>query len=850
MKTFPITFILLCWMVTGFLSTPIQASEESKSHSLSFRENIQAPLNPLQILKLETTLPGQVEVMDGKGDTYFQSAIKDTLSFLIGGAIGTQQVLLLDKKGRLLDRLIFEVDCKTEINDASGTYKELLSVLYHSMTGSWKREADIRKFNGQYYHTFVSWLRDHVHALKGMKYYYPEIKTGIDLYGDSQREDGMIWDNYTHLPGSYWEQRFRYGEFVRHYPGNSMIFTRIPVENDVEYLFIEGIYYTWKASGDTEWMKGMLDKALKAVEYSTESPYRWSEKFQLLKRGYTIDTWDFQNDEDAAISVGPGNLPDPMIITNEHTRFGIMYGDNTGMIASCRYLAEMLKTADRQTEAKAMRTLAEELETRLNQLSWNGLFFTHHVPEEENLVRDLGVDEKSQVSLSNAYSLNRGIAHDKAVEIIKTYQRIREEMPKSSPGEFYTIYPPFESGYGSHNSKWNYMNGGVISIVAGELAHGAFEHGFETYGVDILKRQLALAKTTNDYLHCTYRGKMPEEPTRNFTTLSLKEIANTDFAGETIEGVMGWTNEGTNDLHAFPSGKRKFNNIPFEIIAPEENTRRACLGLSSQQGYAATASLKVGKKAKSLYLLHTTNHVTYCGNMVLKYADGSTYTEYFTSGKVTHWWYPEAPVYRKQMPRLQVAWVGKNQHSDKVGVGNYGINNPHPEKVIDEIVFHAAENGAKWMVLGLTFSDYEVLFMPEIISGGIPDNWGAAAIVYALTEGLAGVVDQGVAFDKALLAPRWAAAGENRVSATIKYESSKGYVTYTYLLEADELSISFTGTASATDLQILLPDDTGIKAVYLDGTEIPTSLMKVESSSYLIAKTKGKGVHQLVVRFD
>ena len=175
-------------------------------------------------------------------------------------------------------------------------------------------------------------------------YYYPELKSGIDLYGDSQRSDGMIWDNYTHRytkeEGSYWVQRFRYGDFVRIVEENNKVFTRIPVENDVEYLFIEGIYYTWKATGDDDWMNGMLDKALKALDYSRNDPLRWSEKYELLKRGYTIDTWDFQNDEDASISSGEGNLVDPMVIQEDKTRFGIMYGDNTGMAASCGYLAE------------------------------------------------------------------------------------------------------------------------------------------------------------------------------------------------------------------------------------------------------------------------------------------------------------------------------------------------------------------------------------------------------------------------------------------------------------------------------------------------------------------------------
>ncbi len=57
-------------------------------------------------------------------------------------------------------------------------------------------------------------------------------------------------------------------------------FTRVPIENDVEYLYLEGIYYTWKATGDDEWMKGLLDNAIKAYNYSVTDKYRWSENNQ------------------------------------------------------------------------------------------------------------------------------------------------------------------------------------------------------------------------------------------------------------------------------------------------------------------------------------------------------------------------------------------------------------------------------------------------------------------------------------------------------------------------------------------------------------------------------------------
>ena len=105
-------------------------------------------------------------------------------------------------------------------------------------------------------------------------------------------------------------------------------------------------------------------------------------------------------------------------------------------------------------EAQEMRKLADELEERLNRISWNGRFYTHWVPEDANFHPDLGVDMSSQVSLSNAYSLNRGIAQQQARAIIQSYAAIRKQMPDSSPGEFYSIFPPFQ-----RDSVWSKIFG-------------------------------------------------------------------------------------------------------------------------------------------------------------------------------------------------------------------------------------------------------------------------------------------------------------------------------------------------------------------------------------------------------
>src|SRR5699024_4222289 len=97
--------------------------------------------------------------------------------------------------------------------------------------------------------------------------------------------------------------------------------------------------------------------------------------------------------------------------------------------------------------ADKMRALSHDLKKRLDKISWEGNYYLHQVPEDPDVDRDLGVDQSKQVSLSNAYSLNRSLTHEQCKSIIKTYQKIREEMPSSSPGEWYSIYPPFPKGF-------------------------------------------------------------------------------------------------------------------------------------------------------------------------------------------------------------------------------------------------------------------------------------------------------------------------------------------------------------------------------------------------------------------
>ena len=796
---------------------------------------------PLDEITISGFKKGTLRILDGNDNLFLTKQVDGTpFSYKVGGALGIQTVLFLNKKQELEDWASYKIDTQTEIKDKGGRYEKLLATLYWTMASERGGPTNIARYNGKFYEFFVRWLRDHVHTMKGMKYFYPNLKSAINLYAEYQHNNGMIYDNIYkrdqgHRP-NYWEKRFNYDNFMEISDDGWYELKRLPIECDVEYLFLEGIYYTWKATGDTEWMKSLLDKALKAVEYSTTNPYRWSEKYQLIKRGFTIDTWDFQSDIDAV---------DPMVIDNDKTKFGIMYGDNTGFAIGLAFLSEMLEVANRPDDAKRIKQLEKEIRERLDKLAWNGNYFRHHVPENPDFVRDFGVDHEALVSLSNSYSVNRGITHEQVVSIIKTYLRIRSEMPETSPGEWYGIYPPFERGFGGHSMKWEYVNGGVLSIVAGELAHGAFEHGYETYGVEVLNKMADIALTTKDYLHCTYRGAMPEKPVRNFTTLSLAKVANGDIRGEGAPGVRGWfDHDPNNDLRNLPTGLHSYQEIPFEVVDPATNNSKSCLLLSSAgDNYATQITLPVNKKAASIYFLHACARSADVGTITIEYNDGSAAVDYINNSKISSWYMPAD----RKNGNCRLGWWGANGNFTNVGCAVYGYNNPNPDKEITNIRFDSFKNGAAWGVLAVTLCDSPVFFMPDTVSFGIPDNWGAGAVTYALLEGLAGVKDTGVSFDKVLFAPRWEAAGVAEVEATVKYEASDGYVSYKYEKRGKILNVLITGNGKTFDTELLLPEDALVKTVTVNEATQPFTIRKVENSSYCCFSIDGIGVKDIKI---
>ncbi len=813
-------------------------------------ENLQEKdeFKPLDVIKIYTSTPCTLQVLDAYGKIYKEIAdVNSRFSIQIGGALGNHTILCFDTKSKLLGISSFKVNAKTEINDSAGFYKDLLFMLRWSLVGE-RGEVGNFRFQNHIYKLFVPWIRDHTHTLKAMKYFDARLKDGVDLYAKTQRSDGMIYDNiYKRSPEpNWWDSVLEKGNFIQKIENGHSELKRQPVEADVEYLYVECLYFSWKANGDTAWMKSTIDSCIKALKYCMTDSYRWSKKYNLIKRGFTIDTWDFVHEYDQAqTGYGSGQCID--IDKNE---FGIMHGDNTGFAMACQYVAEMLLVAGRKEESNEWLAIGKKTLENLHSVAWNANFYTHFVPENNDFwqKRDIGnTKTNEQVSLSNAYAINRNIGADKAKKIIETYLKIKNNLPNGSPGEWYTIYPIFEKGFGNDNEAYEYMNGGVITIVAGELARGAFVNGFENYGVDILKRLHTIGKNHQGYFNCTYKGATKPLPKFNFTTIDLLPYANANFSGKSQGNEPAWSGEGyDNSMFNMPLENQIFREIPFFITNPAKNNGKGCLILSSGAKYATKASISINSKTNALHLLHGRSRSDVFGTIIINYTDNSTYIEYITNDKSGNWWYPQ------DTEQWKVAFRISNNKSKNVGLGIYTLINPKPDLEIKNITFEAMKNNdsGRWFVAGITLSDMQTpYYKTNDVSFGIPDKWGAAACVYGLVEGLVGIVDTGIAMKSVRISPRWTATNESKVSATIKYEASGGYVSYDYELKENEAVFTFTGNATVFEIEFLIPNQKQIKNVYLNNKTATYTLKNIEFSTYLTLESNKIGVNLLQITF-
>lgn len=362
------------------------------------------------------------------------------------------------RTGELLARVenIYTLAPQTTVLTGIERYDQFFPQAKHVMDGAWLEipfgEGTVRGYRSP--DSPMIWLRDHVYQMRGARYFDGDLTSTLDAFAQLQSANGSFPD---YLPRAPW----------------TTTPYRTPVESDVEFLFIQGVYQAWQAGAGDEFARRHMDGMRRAVTYTLQDPWRWDTARGLVRRPFTIDTWDFE-----VVTTGG-----PQHEISDNTRWGIFHGDNTGMAQSLRMLATLEDQVGDPALAGVWRTLADDIMARLNALSWNGHFYRHFVFDQPYAIA--GVDFEQQLSLSNAYALNRGVLTTEQQEaVIQSY--ISRRRPDAF-AEWYSIDPPFPAGslsLGGRNGEipGEYVNGGLMPMVGGELAAGAFRIGRPSYG--------------------------------------------------------------------------------------------------------------------------------------------------------------------------------------------------------------------------------------------------------------------------------------------------------------------------------------------------------------------------------
>jgi len=804
----------------------------------SLESSILSPLGHGTIV-VENAQAVRVQISDALRRVYVDCAIPvdGKVAFTARGTACNHFVTAFNIDGIEVESATFVLQAKTRMSCDNGKYAELahrIEMLLQQDECLWHPII-----NNQQYFMLVCWGRDHVHTLKAQKYFQTDVKSGMEYWLETQEENGMLWDtiyrNQEEVPTWFGEAL---GDgYYRYDDGMKYIVRRIPVEADCEFLYTEGVWYTWKATGDDGWMAKQLPVLERALKYNNSDPTRWSEKFGLVRRSMCMDSWDFVN---------------PLFCNGDHRCINpgdpqfLFHSDNSGLYSSYWRMAEMHDALGNAKRADELRSEGEELRQRANDKLFFETNYGHMIPEElpeEEFYAKVG-DERKRMSLSTGYTINRKLpTHDMAVAIINEYQKRGKEKINESFAEWWTMDPPYQDDQwpveGTGGSTYGeYMNGAICTIIAGEIARAAFEHGCEEYGTDILDRVWELSERDGGELYQAYK-RLPENPVfpvANFQSIDISKHLNRGLENGAHPNVIAWTNEGDNDLRNLPVGKQKFGAIEFNVTDPKMNDGKSILYMqdNSTELPAGVIIDVPNLTGKSLYFLQTLPKPSSPHSVMaiydVVYADNTTERIYVRMGdEVGHWWGPSG---KNRKDNTRIAWRGPNPTWKDVGIYMNGWNNPHPEKPITAIQMVTVP-GKAIILAAISVSDRPVEFETKIRSHGLPDSWAQAAVYYAIAEGLAGIEDTGKAFDQVKISPRWSASIANEADITLHYPASGGYCSYKYNNTGDEIILDVTGSFKTAQIHCLLPADFTSNQVKVDGKKIDFKVTQIEQSNYV-----------------
>jgi hypothetical protein len=386
------------------------------------------------------------------------------------------------------------------------------------------------------------WIRDHSDIMRGGKFFEANMKSTVEAFAKNQTMNGLIYDNVQAKPTS--TERENWEKWIR-----------IQVEADVEYRFVKAGFLAWQATGDTAWMKELLPNFERALQYTLTDKWRWDTSLGLVKRPYTIDTWDFD--------YTAGRHPWLNFAVTDHTFWGISHSDNSGMVEACNLLSAMYEAAGNKRKWLEWYETGKGIRERANKLLFNGRFYTHF--HKITPVTIEGVNEAEQLSFSNPMAINRGMATPEISRaILQEYQTRRETS--GAFAEWFGIHPPFPKGiFGEEKLvEGAYINGGIFPLCGGELAKAAFDHQLESYGVSILEQYRTMIEQTGE----TYLWYFPDGTASSEETSTSPEAMPTDGWGSSsmLYGLVEGLGGVTDTTHSF----RQLTVSPRWLAANED----------------------------------------------------------------------------------------------------------------------------------------------------------------------------------------------------------------------------------------------------------------------------------------
>jgi len=370
------------------------------------------------------------------------------------------------------------------------------------------------------------WLRDHSDMMRGFRHFEQDMTSTVTHFAETQAMNGRVFDFFTDRPLATPTERENWVKYVR-----------VPVEADVEYRFVKAAFLAWQATGDDAWMVNLLPSLEAALNYIFTHPWRWDEEHQLVKRPYTIDSWDF------AYTAGTHDWLQFQI--DDNTFWGIMHGDNSGYYEACQLLSLAYSRLGNEPRASHWKQFALGLKERMNKVCWNGDFYTHFA--KLNPVEIPGLDEASQLSFSNAMNINRGVTSlSQARSILQEYQN--RKAATGAFAEWFSIDPGFPNGaFGEEKMvPGAYCNGGIMPLVGGELARAYLESGFEETGVDTLRQYHSMIQEKDE----TFLWYFPDGTASSIENSTSPDAMPTDGWGSSsmlhgfMEGLVGIQDQG------------------------------------------------------------------------------------------------------------------------------------------------------------------------------------------------------------------------------------------------------------------------------------------------------------------